>query len=163
MSLSYSRLVKKLPTVRDWLSAAGAEVLDTTNEYEVLRFRSNGQTSIIYRNAANRLTFTGEAQLALQAWLDARSWRANARTPRIKVSPEIKTLRARDGDLCFACWFRVSETEASVDHLVAATHGGPNHISNYVLMHQACNAACHHMSAAEKIRMHVEARLAATR
>lgn len=154
-SVTLNSLRKSLPALKTWLSAAGAEVLEPTNEWEVVRFRSNGDTSIVYTNKGGKLTFTGEAGIAVSAFKGAKGWRANERTKRRKVSPNISTLRKRDGDRCFFCGIVVGD-DASVDHLVPLAHGGPNHISNFVLMHQLCNMNCGHMSATEKIRAHVE-------
>jgi hypothetical protein len=41
------------------------------------------------------------------------------------------------------------------------THGGPNHINNLFLTHKICNQRAGHLSAPEKIRMHVEAHMKA--
>ncbi len=158
--ITLRKLTAKLPAVREWLSAAGAEVLEPTNPYEVLRFRAGGATSVVYKNDRGNLTFTGESAKAVGAFFSAGSWRAAAATPREKVSPTVKTIRMRDGDGCFLCAFPVSSKEESVDHLVPLTAKGPNHISNLVLMHRDCNQFCGAMSAPEKIAMHVESQLA---
>lgn len=62
-----------------WLSANGAEVLATTNPYELVRFRGETGVSIIYRNDGGRPhKFTGEAFAALWNELNGpESWAAN--------------------------------------------------------------------------------------
>ena len=39
---------KRLNAFRKWLEAAGAQLLITTNDYEVIRFRSSHGVSILY-------------------------------------------------------------------------------------------------------------------
>lgn len=158
--MTLPRIRKRLSAIKTWLSAAGAEVLATTNTWELLRFRANGDTSIVYHNRRGAVKMTGDAELALQAFFTAASWHANGKTKRIKSSTDVLTIRVRDGDDCFACCWEVRQEDETVDHLVAVAHGGPNHISNKVLMHAECNRKCGHMSAPEKVRMHVEARIA---
>jgi hypothetical protein len=55
----------------------------------------------------------------------------------------------------------VDVEDESEEHLVSITHGGPQHISNKFLAHRVCNAKAGHMSAPEKIQLHVEAHLRA--
>lgn len=155
-TLRESGISKRMPEFVKWLSAAGAELLEPTNPWELLRFRGNGETSIIYKNSAGKITFTGDSRKAFEAFSEGKNWRANERARRKNVSPTVATIRKRDGDRCFFCGLVVSVDEESVDHLVALTHGGPNHISNFVLMHRLCNYRCGNMSAPEKIRAHVE-------
>lgn len=163
-NINRDRVQKRLYAIKDWLTASGAEVLAPTNEYEIIRFRANGGTHIAYRkgNGNQSVTFTGEAEIALRAFFGGPRWRVDGKTGRGRrwATPEILALVERDGADCFACCWPVTPQTASRDHLVPLASGGPNHIANMVLMHQDCNAHCGHMSAPEKIRMHVEARMA---
>lgn len=155
-----TEIQSKLPSLQAWLAQNGAEVLRPTNAWEILRFRSGGETAVIYRKKGGSLTFTGCSEEAVTAFFEGRAWRGNPATNRKSTSPAIRTVRDRDGDDCFACGWPVSFDDESIDHLVELTAGGPNHISNYVLMHVVCNQQCAGMSASQKIRMHVEMRLA---
>lgn len=152
------RITKKVADFRDWLSGCGAQVLEPTNEWELVRFKTGDETSIIYRNKVGGVRYCGSAEIAWKSFSSGATWRAKAPTSRRKrMSPMIRSLRVRDGDLCFYCQKITSEDNQSVEHLVAITHGGPNHISNLFLAHKGCNAAAGHLSAPEKIRMHVMA------
>lgn len=147
----------------NWLVANGAQVLEPTNEWEMVRFRDGGVTSVIYRNKTDAVTFTGSARLAWEAYKTARPWRAA--TPKAKRQNKkdrdkyVETIRKRDGDDCFFCAQPVSDVTESVEHLVAVTHGGPNHISNMFLAHKLCNEMASHLSAVEKIQRYHEARM----
>lgn len=134
-------------------------MLSTTSEWELLRFKANGKTSIVYTNAAGRLTFTGESEKAWRSYLSAGNWRGCDSTKRSKKSsPEVNSLIARDGENCFLCCLPLG-TDVTVEHLVAVSHGGPNHLSNKVLMHRLCNERVNHLSVAEKVRMRDEMRI----
>jgi 5-methylcytosine-specific restriction endonuclease McrA len=139
-----------------WLSTNGAEVLAVTNEWEIVRFRANGDLGVIYKNKVGRLTFQGSSEEAAMAFINNTPWRGNKATKRrTKGSVIARTLIKRDGSLCFFCQLPMSEDNQSVEHLVAVTHGGPNHMSNFVLAHRGCNSDAGHLSAMEKIRIHV--------
>lgn len=138
----------------------GGEVLTPTNEFEVLRFRSGIVTSVIYRKATGALTFTGESLKAFSAFKSNAHWRAMPKVNRGKrSSPRMQAIRKRDGDRCFFCLMPVSADDESEEHLVAVTHGGPTHISNLFLAHRLCNQRAGHLSAPEKIALHVTAHL----
>lgn len=146
----------------NWLTANGAEVLTPTNEWELMRFKDGGVTSVVYFNKHDRVTFTGSARAAWEAYKTGRPWRSA--TPKAKRQNKkardkyVETIRQRDGDACFFCAQPVSEETESVEHLVAITHGGPNHISNMFLAHRLCNEMAAHLSVTEKIARYHAAR-----
>jgi hypothetical protein len=147
----------------EFLKARGAQVLEPTNEWEVLRFLAGEQTCVIYRTKTGRLTFTGDSYNAFMKFKSGDgSWRAMPRTGHKKKSPpRLQAIRERDGGCCFFCLQPVSIEDESEEHLVAMTHGGPNHIANLFLAHKVCNGKAGHLTAAEKIKMHVDAHLKA--
>lgn len=151
-----AKLRKMLPKWQAWLEQRGAEILKPTNEWEILRFRGTRGTSVVYATGKGSTTFTNEAAEAFEAFRSAAPWRAVPAKRSHNGNANTRTLRERDGDRCFFCGLVVSVAEESVDHLVPVTAGGPNHIGNKVLMHRECNSRCGSMSAAEKIRAHVE-------
>ena len=152
-----SKAFKTAPFIA-FLQANGAQVLEPTNEWEVVRFVAGDETSIVYKNKRGEHAFTGVAAAALEAFKTNAPWRAMPKTGKKKKSPaRLQAIRARDGGYCFFCQKLVSVEDESEEHLVAVTHGGPNHISNLFLAHRTCNANAGHLSAAEKIKMHVAA------
>jgi hypothetical protein len=156
--LTSDQIANKKAAFRDWLSGQGAQVLEPTNEFELVRFKSGDATSIIYRKKTGAVSFVGDAKLAWHAFSTGRSFRTTPPTTRRKrMTPMVRTIRARDGDLCFYCQKPVSDDNESVEHLVAVAHGGPNHLSNLFLAHKKCNGEAGHLSAPEKIARHVAA------
>jgi hypothetical protein len=57
------------------------------------------------------------------------------------------------GGLCFFCKKPLSQSEASVEHLVATANGGHNHDDNCVVCCKALNALLGSMSLKEKIQV----------
>lgn len=160
--LTATDVLKQLEQFKGWLSSHGAEVLEPTNEYEVVRFKTGKGTSVIYRKKvlSGNCSFIGDAEVAWREFkLPQSSWRAVPRTKRSKTtdSVEYTTIRKRDGDNCFFCNHFVAHNVGTIEHLVALTHGGPQHISNKYLAHKDCNARAGHLSAVEKIKIHTKA------
>jgi hypothetical protein len=157
----YSQIRRKVPKFEVFLTANGAQVLRPTNEWEVARFIAGGETGIVYRNKRDEVSFVGPAEGAFSAFRSGQPWRVDQKNGKaLRSKPVAATIRARDGDECFYCALAVSIEDESVEHLVARAHDGPNHISNLFLAHRLCNAKAGHLSAPEKIRLHVAARLA---
>ena len=145
-------LPKRLPAVKDWLRAAGAEVLEPTNEWEVLRFRAGGVTHVVYRNARGFMNMAQATRHIVDCFLGGQPWSAGVAVERRRYSTDERALLKRDGDCCFLCWGKLRD-DVTVEHLVAVTHGGPNHIANKALAHKGCNARMGNLSAMEKVRM----------
>lgn len=159
----YQHFKKRSDKFRAWLSERGAQVLEPTNEWEVLRYKTDSGTSIIYTNKKGTLRFTGDSLVAWEAYRIGAPYRAGPVTPRInKGSPVLQALRKRDGDKCFYCMQEVSEEDESIEHFVSRTHGGPDHIANMVLAHIPCNALAGALSVMEKIKMRESVLLKAT-
>ncbi|WP_342163021.1 hypothetical protein [Methylobacterium sp. SD21] len=55
---------------KKWLIKAGAEILPTKGEYEVLRFRGGGVLSVAHCSPKARVWFQGGAEEAFEAYLD---------------------------------------------------------------------------------------------
>jgi hypothetical protein len=139
-----------------FLTERGAQILQPTNQWEVLRFKTSRGTSVVYCNAKGGITPTGESLTAWTAFEKNSTWRG-APAPKKRLSGREKTLPMfnalikRDGDACFYCGASTSEDDRSLEHLVSIAHGGPNHLSNLVLAHRKCNSDAGHMSVMEKI------------
>lgn len=67
----------------------------------------------------------------------------------------------RDGDGCFYCGIPMTAETATVEHLVAVAHGGPEHASNLVLSCASCNHMAGALPAHAKMRLAVERRVGA--
>jgi hypothetical protein len=148
------QLKKKLPAFREFLVSRGAEVLQPTNEWEIVRFRAGGGTAIVYTNARGHITAIGAAKDALDAFGSGGNWRADFATKRDpkKRSVDVRSLLARDGDRCFLCRQPLGD-DITVEHLVPIAARGPDTLANKALAHQACNLRMGHLSVMEKIAL----------
>lgn len=159
---SLAHLTSRRAKFEAFLTERGAQILQPTNEWEVLRFKTSRGTSIVYCNARGGVTPTGEAMKAWEAFEKNGPWRGAPATKR-KLStkerraPYFAALLRRDGVGCFFCHAETTDEDRTIEHLVPAAHGGPNHISNFVLAHRQCNAKAGHLSAMEKIRQREKA------
>lgn len=146
---------KKIEKFKEFLAARGAEILIPTNEYELVRFRTNGiLVSIIYTGKRGE-SFTNEALTAWEAFEGNKPWSGGNRVVKRIQNRSVKsrTIRSRDGDNCFYCGQPVSFEDESLEHLLASVHGGSNHISNLVLAHKKCNSDVGHLPIIEKIKI----------
>jgi len=150
-----NQLEKKLPAIKNFLTARGAQVLDPTNEFEVLRFKAGSDTGVVYAKATGQLTIPPLAGRALNAYLNQHTdkWRAQVPTPRkSRSNPVMQRLLKRDGDGCFLCRRPLGD-DMTIEHLVPLASGGPNHIANLALAHSDCNLRMGHLSVMEKVAL----------
>lgn len=155
MTINTARQMEaKLPAFREFLTARGAQLLVPTNEWEVVRFKAGGLVSVIYKNARGLITAAGPARAALDAFTYQGKWDAGVKGVRKNRnrSVEVSTLLERDGETCFLCRLPLG-SDITVEHLVPVAQGGPNHIANKALAHQACNLRMGHLSVMEKIAL----------
>lgn len=157
-------MVRDLAAFKRWLVRCGAEVLATTNPYEVLRVRTSTGVHVVHKNRKGRQTWPGGLSDIVDIFLDGGSPRLSPsamvrRSSRLRQRYPI--LVARDGDGCFFCAVRVPAPDEecspgmapSVEHLVSIAHGGPNHLANTYLAHRDCNNRAGDASAVEKISL----------
>lgn len=149
------KTASEIDRFKEWIAERGGEILIVTNEYEVVRYRGDGATSIIYTNKKNVMSFVGDANAAWLAFKNGDwAYRVGTRSPKRPLkSTTVRTLLERDGNRCFYCGEDfTTEKPPTKEHLVARTSGGPDHISNLFLACHPCNAEVGHRSAADKIR-----------
>lgn len=141
------------------LEAAGAEILGTTNPYEVLRFRTSKGVGVVYKGKRGE-TWNAEAIEAREHLASGKGSLAPVVVKGRRTSKStVNALLKRDGDYCFFCGTPL-DGDVTVEHLVSIAHGGPNHISNLFLSHAACNQMAGHKSAPEKIALAIAGRRA---
>lgn len=139
------------------LKARGAEICAPTNVWEVVRYKTEGETHIIYMKKSGALTYTGKSQDHYINFLSncnqLKKFRASKAS---KSKTSMKTvrdkLRERDGICCWYCGIFI-EDEGTVEHLIPRSVGGSNAPSNLVLAHQTCNQRAGNASLASKIEL----------
>ncbi len=146
----------ELDRFKSWLVARGAELLAPTNPYEIVRYRNEGATAIIYENKKGRRSYTGGSDSVWSAFKEGQDFRFAKRATSQggrKRAVIVRTLIERDGNRCFYCGDPFTgELPPTREHLVPRTAGGPDHISNLFLACGPCNCEVGHRSAADKIK-----------
>lgn len=149
--------LKKFET---FLMNSGAQVLPATNEWELVRFRCDKGTGVIYKNKRGDLTFCGPAEEAHRAFNIGMPWSCIDKKKRTQRKIVMDELLARDGDTCFFCGEKFdedgnpnSDRSATLEHLLAIANGGNNNINNLVLAHQDCNYKAARLSLIEKVKL----------
>lgn len=138
----------------DWLEMNGAIMKGRNNPYEVIRFKCNGVTYVVYRKETGVLTWNSEIKKAYFSFSHNQNWKGfNKRVKRVGSRKAIKKIRDRDGDNCFYCGGNVSLDTETVEHLLSVSHGGSNRGQNLVLAHKKCNKTAGDMGVYEKVLM----------
>jgi hypothetical protein len=159
-----------------WLAKNGAEVGTPTNGYEVIRYRAyalgstKAVTHIVYAKENGLLTFSGVTRDHYAAFLAGHDFPgmfvSKLDKPHIPADSKKDRKRLllveRDGSDCWFCGKPLGE-DMTIEHLVPRSKGGVNHLDNYVLAHQACNAlaADKHLAAKMDLRASLRAKVPA--
>lgn len=130
--------MERLDGFKKWLVKRGAVVLDPTNPWEVVRFKTVNGTSVVYTNKNGHLTFTGESDEAYSAYKANKVWRAVDNKLRNLKQKKAK-LANRDGKKCFYHGEAMSFDDLTIEHLLNKSHGGTDHESNLCLACEPCN------------------------
>lgn len=144
----------------EFLVAHGAEMLKPTNPYEVLRYRLDGMTFVLYRKETGAVSWTSPILVHWQAHKEGRALSVVKKRPGGQQRQNlVRALFERDGDECFYCGRPLGD-DITVEHILSKVHGGKGTRENCALAHEACNQAVDDLSIAEKIRRRDEMRAA---
>lgn len=148
----------KLEKFKTWLGKRGVVILDPTNEWEVVRFKTENGTSVIYTNKRDDLTFTGESEAAFEAWKSGKSWKPVDRK-RKQLRAKKARIAARDGKKCFVHNAKMNFDELTIEHLLSFSHGGTDNINNLCLACTPCNDLLGNLPLTKKIEIIIAKRL----
>lgn len=149
-------MLDKQEKFKTFLNKMGAAVLDPTNPYELVRFRTENGVSVIYTGKRG-LTFTGESEQAYKRFKEGKSWKAISRK-RKSLRAKKARLAARDGKRCFAHGERKNFDDLTIEHLLNFSHGGSDNENNLVLVCEGANTALGNLPIAKKIEKIMEMR-----
>jgi 5-methylcytosine-specific restriction endonuclease McrA len=134
---------------KTFLKISGAELQKTTNEYELVRFRTINGVSVVYKGKRG-YSFTGEAQEAFDAMRKSTVWTIMPRGLKEKKQTQ-KALLKRDGTRCFYCNVITTVETRTIEHLLSVSNGGNNNLANLVISCKSCNQAVGDIPILEKI------------
>ena len=132
-----------------FLRESGAEILEPTNPFEMVRFRTINGVSVVY-NGKRGIKFTGESLEAYEQHQKTNVWKIRRRSDK-EFEKIHNALLERDGAECFFCGKETTEQDRSVEHLLSLAHGGNNNLANLVFAHRACNKRAGSMSVKDKV------------
>ncbi len=149
--------MKEAEKFKTWLTKRGAVVLDPTNQWEVVRFKTVNGVSVVYTRQNGHLTFTGESEEAYKAYKGNKVWKAVDRKRKAMRAHKAK-LAARDGKKCFCCLAKLGFDELTIEHILSFSHGGTDNDNNLCLVCQPCNKLLGNKPVARKIEMIIQRR-----
>lgn len=135
-----------------WLTKNGAQVLNPTNQYEVVRFRSKNRLHVVYRDKDGYTDLTGLPKRAHKAFKGRHPMALGIHNSEMRAK-----LAKRDGPGCYFCLLAMDKP--TVEHLVPISKGGPTDTDNLVLCHEHCNVTAGNKPLSEKLEMRVTARV----
>lgn len=150
--------MKNAEKFKTWLTKRGAVVLDPTNPWEVVRFRTVNGVSVVYTNKHGHLTFTGESEAAYRAYSNNKVWKAVDRKRRALRAKKSK-LATRDGKNCFACLAKLGFDELTIEHILSFSHGGTDNDNNLCLLCSPCNKLLGNKPITRKIELIMQRRV----
>lgn len=136
---------------KSWLIKQGATLLDPTNEYELIRFRTENGVSVIYTGKRG-ITFTGESEQAYNKFASGKQWKTVSRR-RKQLRAKKARLAARDGKRCFAHGEKMNFDDLTIEHLLNFSHGGSDHESNLALVCEPCGTKLGSLPITKKIEL----------
>lgn len=147
--------LKDFVGIEDWIRHCGGEVLKPTNEWEIVRFRANGQVHVAYKNKHGRVSNDKYISEAVKHFMAGRRVPMSAvKTKRQTTYSKHKSaLLHRDGRKCFYCGYHMTDEELTVEHIIALDKGGPNTLENMCLCHEECNAMADNLPIIKKIEL----------
>lgn len=139
-----------------WLNKMGAEVLDPTNPFELIRFRTQNGVSVIYTGKKG-VTFTGESEEAYGLFNRGKKWKVVDRK-RKNLRAKKARLAARDGKACFIHGEKMNFDDLTIEHILSFSHGGTDNENNLCLACEPCQKALGNLPITKKIRIIAEKR-----
>jgi hypothetical protein len=155
-TLAFPTKPAQVDAFRKFLTARGCEVLEPTNPWEVIRFKANGRTNVVYRNKRGLLTPNGDdvtpAALSFTSsglWTPSPKASRGGRRKRLRI---VEQIGSRDGWDCFFCGQPLGDN-ITVEEFFSIAHGGVRHVANCALAHKDCNIKAGHLSVVEKVKL----------
>lgn len=139
------------PKLIKFLMAGGAEILSTTNDWEIARFQTPNGKCVIYKNKKGSFSYSNdEAQDAHRCFLKGKPWSVMVKTNRIARKQVEELLLTRDGHDCWLCGKPMGD-DITLEHILPVSCGGNNHPANLALVHSECNKEAADMPIVAKI------------
>lgn len=147
---------EQIQSFKEWLHNNGAQVLDPTNDYELVRFRNANGIGVIYEGKRG-LSFTGESAEGWRRFKRGENWKIVTRKRR-NLSHKKDELALRDGLRCFAHGDTKHINELTIEHLLSFSQGGNDNNNNLVLVCKPANDKLSNLPLSQKIELIMQMR-----
>jgi len=136
-----------------WLEANGAEILPTTNQWELIRYKTKHDgLCVAYVNAKGRRSFPGKSAEHYAAFEKGVHLDRVSRPRRDQKDILLDQVIERDGPVCCLCG-QFLNGDQTLEHWLNVSHGGNNHISNAGAAHTDCNTLMGNFAISKKINL----------
>lgn len=139
-----------LKALRKWLQKRNACILEPKASDEVLRFSTRGFDGVIHKDRRGRYLTNSVADKAITCFLRRQPWaggigstastkhrKERTRFERVEL---VRFISDRDGGcICAYCGKMLPEDEATLEHVIPISKGGPDIPANIVIACKACN------------------------
>lgn len=146
---------KQMTEFTAWLTKSGAVIMDPTSEWEIVRVSTCFGILVAYTNTKGKESWPSGLLSIYKSYSAGKPLALSPnRKSNVKLRHTIGDLAARDGLCCWFCELKfnnVDDTRITIEHLVAKSHGGPNHHSNLALACEQCNIEVGNLSVSEKV------------
>lgn len=132
-----------------WLEENGYKILAVRSAHEFVRYRKHsGKDTTINVTRAGVLNIAGSQRALVQAFLTGES---DLKLPASSKDKLRMRLIERDGARCAYCGRQLSMEEATIEHVVPKSAGGPSNLHNYLLACAECNRAVANYTIGQKV------------
>ena len=142
---------KQVISFCNWLRDRGADVMEPTNEYEIVRFGCSFGVGVVYQNKKGTSSYNcGAVKETIDSWRKGTKWKYQGARIKNKSKPKPQ-LVARDGNECFYCGAVFSDEDLTIEHILSRTIGGVDKLANMVLACEPCNSEAGTLAVIDKI------------
>lgn len=135
-----------------YLENIGANLIETTNSYEIARFIANDETCVIYEGKRGLSGSNPLSNKIISAFLEKKLINIQDEKRRPLKDKFYKKLIERDGNKCFYSGRDMTIENASIEHLIPLSKGGKNNLDNLVLCLKEENEKMANLPLVEKIK-----------
>jgi hypothetical protein len=141
-----------------WLRSHGAELLSTTNPWELVRFRTGRKSHILYQNVTGLCHHSSpEAERIFLSFATGENPNIHFKVRRKNstlTKDLLKEVLSRDGAKCIYCHIPFStKNPPTLEHFLPLVHGGNNKLANLGAACHSCNTKVGNLSIAEKFNL----------
>lgn len=166
----YKQNEMNIPAFRKWLMRRNAIISELASGDEVLRFSTTKGFGVIHQTKRGRYITNEVADKAFKCFRSRGSWSGGHNIEAIATQRVNRTVQdkrklleklvKRDGErACAYCGKPLGWDNATIEHVIPVSRGGPDRIDNMVIACRVCNAYMGDAPLIDKLKRIREGRL----